>query len=343
MLKSTQRYTLKALAEFVGGALTVSNDYEITALNTLQNAGEGELAFLSNRKYQSQLSSTKASAVLVTQEFQSVLPCAGIIVDDPYLAFAKLSKLYDWRVFEPGIDKTAVLADSSVIDSDVYIGPGAIIGQQVHIQRGAYVGPNAVVGDHCRIGAGTRLEAGAVLYPDVYVGSGCIIHSGAVLGADGFGFARDKSTNKWVKICQLAGVRIGNDVEIGAGTTVDRGALDHTYIHDGVKLDNQIQVAHNVVIGESTAIAGCTAIAGSTHIGRNCTIAGLSGITGHLVLADNTHVTAMTLVSKSITESGQVISSGTGQDQHLNWKKNVVRFKQLNDLAKRVTELEKSK
>ena len=343
MQKRLSSYTVQALADYVSGALTASLDEEIHSLSTLKAAQKGQISFLSNRKYIHQLSLTHASAVLISSEFVDDLPCTGIVVDDPYLAFAKLTHLFDWRQSRSGgVHPTAILSGTCTVESTAYVDAGAVIGEHVHIDAGAYIGPNAVVGDYCKVGQHTRIEAGVVLYNDVHIGQRAIIHSGAVLGADGFGFAKNRA-GEWIKICQLAGVRIGNDVEVGAGTTIDRGALEHTYIQDGVKLDNQIQIAHNVVVGENTAIAGCTAVAGSTKIGKNCTIAGLSGITGHLELADHTHITAMTLVSKSVHTPGQVLSSGTGQDLHVNWKKNVVRFKQLNDLAKRVADLEKSK
>lgn len=332
-------YLLSDIASRVNGRLLGDGDLSISSLNTLSASESGQLSFLANKKYVSCLATTRATAVLVTDEHAKSLPCAAIVVTDPYLAFAQLTKLFDWRrPCSPFIHQSAVISTSSVISSEAFIGPGVVIGDNVLIDSDVYIGANTVIGNNCIVAKHTRLEAGVVLYDDVHIGEGCLIHSGVVLGGDGFGFAPTKTG--WVKVHQLGGVRIGRNVEIGAGTTVDRGALDHTYIHDGVKLDNQIQIAHNVVIGEQTAIAGCTAIAGSTRIGSRCTIAGLSGIVGHLTIADDTHVTAMTLISKSVTQPGQVLSSGTGQEPHQDWKKNVVRFKQLNEMAKRITRLE---
>ncbi|SFF99610.1 UDP-3-O-(3-hydroxymyristoyl)glucosamine N-acyltransferase [Neptunomonas qingdaonensis] len=339
MSNTVPTYLLSDLASRVGGRLLGDANLSVSSLNTLDASEPSQLSFLANKKYVSRLATTRATAVLVAEEYAKNLPCAAIIVSDPYLAFAQLTKLFDWRApCSPYIDQSASISMSSSISTDVYISPGVVIGDNVVVESGVYIGANSVIGNNCVIARNTRLEAGVVLYDNVQIGEGCLIHSSVILGGDGFGFAPAKEG--WVKIHQLGGVRIGRDVEIGAGTTIDRGALDHTYIHDGVKLDNQIQIAHNVVIGEQTAIAGCTAIAGSTRIGSRCTIAGLSGIVGHLTIADNTHVTAMTLISKSVTEPGQVLSSGTGQELHRDWKKNVVRFKQLNQMAKRITTLE---
>ncbi|SIS45868.1 UDP-3-O-(3-hydroxymyristoyl)glucosamine N-acyltransferase [Neptunomonas antarctica] len=338
-MQPVNSYSLVEIASLIKGQLIGNGELTINALNTLECAVAGQLAFLANTKYLPQLAKTKATAVLVKAEFAKDLPCVAIVVDDPYLAFARLSRIFDWRVQpSPGIHDSAHISASAIIDVAAVISAGVVVGDHVIIESGVFVGANTVIGNRCKVGKNTRLEASAVLYDNVCIGEGCLIHSSVILGSDGFGFA--PTPDGWVKIHQLGGVRIGNDVEIGAGTTIDRGALDHTYIHDGVKLDNQIQIAHNVVIGEQTAIAGCTAVAGSTKIGRRCTIAGLSGIVGHLTIADNTHVTAMTLISKSVTQPGQVLSSGTGQDAHRNWKKNVIRFKQLNEMAKRISKLE---
>lgn len=339
MTPTVSDFSLSEITSLVKGRLVGDGKQIIHSLNTLELAKSGQLSFLANAKYAASLEVTQASAVLVTETDSTNVPCAAIVVDDPYLAFAQISKLFDWRVKEKfGIASSAYISASAKIHEQASIGPGVVVGDEAIIESGAYIGPNAVVGNHCVVAKDARIEAGVILYDDVHVGQRSLVHSGAILGGDGFGFAPTKAA--WVKIYQLGGVRIGQDVEIGAGTTIDRGALDHTYVEDGVKLDNQIQIAHNVVIGEQTAIAGCTAIAGSTKIGRRCTIAGLSGIVGHLTIADNTHVTAMSLISKSVTQPGQVLSSGTGQESHRSWKKNVIRFKQLDSMAKRIIALE---
>jgi len=332
-------YRLSELAEKLDGVIQGS-DGTIFGLNTLEKATQEQLSFLANPRYVSQLTSTSAGAVLVTPEMADQVTGTALIVDSPYMAFAKVSQLFDWRLddeFE-GVHPSAFVHASATIGSNVTVGAGVVVDANVTLEDNCIIGPNCVIQAGSIVGQSSRLEANVTLYPDVVLGQNCLVHSGAVIGADGFGFAPSKQG--WVKICQLGGVRIGHSVEIGANTTIDRGALDHTYIGDGVKLDNHIQIAHNVVIGEQTAIAGCTAVAGSTKIGRHCTIAGHCGITGHLTIADHTHITAMSLISKSITASGQAFSSGTGQEKHSDWKRNVVRFRQLDDMARRLKQLE---
>lgn len=330
--------SLREIADRVGGQSSGDPGYRITGLATLKSAGCGQLSFFANARYLAQLKASNAGAVLVRSEFLDAVPHHAILVDDPYLAFARISQLFDWRdAAQPGVHPSAVIGAGTEVDSLAEIGPHAVIGDGTTIGPGAVIGAGCRIGARCRVGANSRLEAGVILYADVRIGERCLVHSGAILGADGFGFA--PNGRHWEKICQLGGVVIGDDVEIGAGTTIDRGALDDTLIGNGVKLDNQIQVAHNVQVGADTAIAGCTAIAGSTKIGERCTIAGLSGITGHLSIADGTHITAMSLVSKTINRPG-AYSSGTGLQPHQSWKRNVVRFKQLDELARRVAKLE---
>lgn len=312
----------------------------IRSLAALDVAKPDQLAFLANPKYLKQLKLSSAGAVLVKPELADQVTGIALVVQDPYLAYATLSRLFDWRrPLQPRVDATAVIASSASVDSSAEISAHVVIGEHAHIAAGVFIGANSVIGDHCVIGADSRIESGVNIYPDVHLGDRVIVHSGTVIGADGFGFAPYQK--RWVKIYQSGGVRIADDVEIGAGVTIDRGALSPTVIEKGVKLDNQIQIAHNVVIGEDTAIAGCTGIAGSSKIGKRCTIAGMVGITGHLEIADNTHITAMSLVSKSITQAG-AYSSGTGLEPHQQWKRNVVRFKQLDELAKRVKLLEQA-
>lgn len=312
----------------------------IRSLAALDAAKPDQLAFLANPKYVKQLKSSSAGAVLVKPELADQVTSIALVVKDPYLAYATLSRLFDWRrPLQSRVDRTAVIAPSAKVDSSAEISAHVVIGEHTHIAAGVFIGANSVIGDHCVIGADSRIESGVNIYPDVHLGDRVIVHSGTVIGADGFGFAPYQK--RWVKIYQSGGVRIADDVEIGASVTIDRGALSPTVIEKGVKLDNQIQIAHNVVIGEDTAIAGCTGIAGSSKIGKRCTIAGMVGITGHLEIADNTHITAMSLVSKSITQAG-AYSSGTGLEPHQQWKRNVVRFKQLDELAKRVKLLEQA-
>ncbi len=339
-MAGTRIIRLQDIADLIGGKVHGDPDCRVSGLATLQSAGPGQLSFFANGRYLPQLRSSAAAAVLVRPEHLDSVPRAAILVDDPYLAYARVSQLFDWRrPGRPGVHPSAVVADDVQLDPSVEVSAQAVIGAGSVIAAGAFIGPHAVIGAACHVGENSRIEAGVVLYDSVTLGARCIVHAGAVLGADGFGFAPE--SGRWVKICQLGGVRVGDDVEIGAGTTIDRGALDDTCIGDGVKLDNQVQIAHNVQIGAGTAIAGCTAVAGSTKIGERCTIAGLSGITGHLTIAAGTHITAMSLVSKSISQPG-AYSSGTGLQPHRSWKRNVVRFKQLDELARRVAKLEQT-
>ena len=330
-------FTVSELADLLD-AQPVRSSAVITGIATLQSAQSQQLGFLHNSRYRAQLASCKAGAVLVREADSPAVKTLALIVDDPYLAYARASALFaSLGDNKPGICPTATISGSAKLADDVVIGSNVVVGDNTRIGSGVIIGPNTVVGPYCKIDKDTRLAANVTLYHGVRIGSGCMVHGGAVLGADGFGFANQ--SGKWVKIHQLGGVVIGDNVEIGAGTTIDRGALEDTVIANGVILDNQIQIAHNVEIGENTAIAGCTAIAGSSRIGKNCTIAGACGVTGHLEIADGTHVTAMSLVSKSITRPG-IYSSGTVVEPHQQWKRNVVRFRQLDDLSRRVKELE---
>lgn len=329
-------HSAKQLAEIVQGEL-VGEDRQICGIGTLKSASESQLSFLSNSRYRDELARTQAGVVLVRSEDSGQVPKSAIVVADPYLAYARLSQLFAPNYTESpnstsaNIDPTAEVASSARIGAGAVIEAGAVIGERV------VIGSNAVVGRDAKIGHDTRVSANVSIGYGVTVGRRCILHSGAVVGADGFGFA--PSREGWQKIAQLGSVVIGDDVEIGACTTIDRGALEDTEIGNGVKLDNQIQIAHNVVIGDHTAIAGGCAIAGSTRIGKRCTIAGMSGITGHLEIADGTHVTAMSLVSRSIKKAG-AYSSGTAIEPHRQWKRNAVRFRQLDEMYKRILELE---
>ncbi len=335
-----QQIRLQDIANLLGGQVIGDPEYRVHALATLQSAGSDQLSFFANARYLAQLKSSQAGAVLVRAEHLDSVANHAILVEDPYLAYARVSALFDWRApANAGVHPTAVLGPDVQVDATAEVGAYAVIGAGSRIAAGACIGAQVMIGARCQVGENSRIEAGVVFYDDVRLGARSIVHSGAVLGADGFGFAPD--AGRWVKIYQLGGVLVGDDVEIGAGTTIDRGALDDTRIGNGVKLDNQVQVAHNVHIGADTAIAGCTAIAGSTRIGERCTIAGLSGITGHLTIVAGTHITAMSLVSKSITKPG-AYSSGTGLQPHQSWKRNVVRFKQLDELARRVAKLEQT-
>lgn len=330
-------YTLNELAEKLSAKVQGDGLYRVHSLATLQDAKAGQLSFIANPRYQQYLKTTSAGAVIISTKFTKEFSGNALVVDDPYLTYARASQLFSSQSIIPKIADSVVIPETAMFGDSVQIDEGVVLGENVTIGDHVCIGPNTVIGANSEIGAHTRIEANVTLYHDVRVGSSCLIHSGAVVGADGFGFAND--AGGWVKIAQLGSVVIGDNVEIGACTTIDRGALGDTVIGNGVILDNQIQIAHNVIIGENSAIAGCTAVAGSTKIGAGCTIAGACGITGHLSIADGTHITAMTLVTKSIGEPG-AYSSGTGMLPHKQWKKNVVRFRQLDDMARRLKLIE---
>ena len=331
-------FSVAKIAEFLDASVNGDASLNIVKLAPLDSAATGNITFCAQAKFLEQLKSSEASAVLVTKEQSQFVKNTAIIVDNPYLAFAKISEWFDWRSpLAKGRAKNTSIANSAQISPSAQICSGVVIGENTRIAEHCYIGANTVVANNCSIASSTRIEANVSIYDNVHIGQRCIVHSSAVIGADGFGFAKD--SHGWQKIYQLGGVQVGSDVEIGAGTTVDRGAIADTIIGDGVKLDNQVQIAHNVHLGDHTAIAGCSAIAGSTHIGEHCTIAGMSGVTGHLEIAANTHVTAMSLVSRSIKEAG-VYSSGTAIEKHQSWKRNVVRFRTLDTLVKRIKGLE---
>ena len=306
---------------------------------TLQAAGPGQISFLANPAYGKYLANTRASAVIVSPSSAEGVPTNVLLLDNPYLGYARLSHWFDPApIAPPGIHPSAVVDPSASIADD------ASIGAQVVVEAGAVIGEKAVIGAGSVVGARTRIGAATVVRPrvtlahDVVVGQRCHILSGAVIGSDGFGFANEKGV--WHRIAQLGRVVLGDDVEVGANTTIDRGALDDTVIGDGVKLDNLIQIAHNVSIGDHSAMAAMVGIAGSTRIGRHCVFGGASGVAGHLEITDQVHLTGMTLVTGDIREPG-VYSSGTSADTNRQWRKNAVRFRQLDVLARRVKELEK--
>ncbi len=329
--------TLADLAERLGVELAGDPQCVITGLAPLASAKAGQLSFLDNPRYRQQLSHTNASAVILRREELPHCPSNALISNNPYLSYAQLTAWFATAPqAEPGVHPTVVCGTADIAAS-ASIGAHCVIGNHVRIAEGVVIQAGCVIGDNCVIGANSHLYSQVTLYHDVVLGEGVIIHSGAVLGSDGFGFA--KTADGWQKIVQLGGVRIGNAVEIGANTTIDRGALDNTVIEDQVKLDNQIQIGHNVHIGRGTAIAGCVGIAGSTRIGQYCLIAGGAGIGGHLTIADYVVITGMAMVTKSITQAGSY-SSGTGLQESQEWRKSAARFHQLNQLAHRIQQLE---
>lgn len=334
-----QSITLKELANRLGGDIKGDDSAEISSVATLESAKQGQLSFLSNSRYRSQLQSTQATAVLLSADLADEFDGNAVLVKDPYVAFARVAQWLDTTPkaaddIHPSaqIDSTAKLGEGACIGANAVIGKDVILGNNVEIGAGTVIGQESI------IGSSTRLWANVTLYHRVQIGSSCIIHSGAVIGSDGFGYANDKGN--WLKIPQTGGVRIGDHVEIGANTAVDRGALEDTIIEDGVIIDNQVQVAHNVVIGAHTAVAGNTTFAGSCTIGKYCIIGGNSAIAGHISIADGTHISGATNVTNDVREP-ELLSSATVAMPNRLWRRNTVRFRQLDDLFQRVKTLEK--
>ena len=332
-------YRLEQLAVILAAELRGDTQCLITGLAGLHDATASQISFVSDKRYASQLASTNAGAVVVRPELADSVPRNALVCDDPYLAFAKLSQLFDDRTpVAPGVHSSAVIAPDVCLGENVSIGAQVVIETGAVIESGVEIGAGSFIGAFSRIAKEARLAANVTCYHKVNIGQRTIIHSGAVIGADGFGFANQQGN--WEKIVQLGGVQIGDDVEIGANTTIDRGALQDTVIENGVKIDNQVMVAHNVRIGQNTAIAACVGISGSTEIGSNCMIAGGVGFAGHLKICDRVFITAMSFVTGSIKQPGSY-SSGTALMPTAQWKKSSVRLKQLDELVKDVKQLEK--
>ena len=332
--------TLGTLADEIGGTLQNGDPAtEVASVATLQHAVAGDISFLANRGYRKFLGSTRATAVILAPEHLPDCPVAAIVADNPYVAYARAAAM----LFPPPADRkgahpSAVIADDCSIDASAWIGPHCIIESGATIEAGVQLAGGNFIGAGSTIGSGSRLAANAVICHGVALGSRVNIAAGAVVGSDGFGLASENG--EWVPVPQLGSVRVGNDVDIGANTTIDRGALEDTVLEDGVRLDNQIQVAHNVHIGAHTAIAGCVGISGSARIGRHCMIGGGAGIVGHLEITDNVVITGMTMVTRSITEPG-VYSSGVPAQDNDSWNRNYARFRQLDKLARKVQKLER--
>jgi UDP-3-O-[3-hydroxymyristoyl] glucosamine N-acyltransferase len=332
-------FTLDRLAERLGATLRGAADKPISGLATLQEAGPGQLSFLANPQYRKYLGDCQASAVLLTAADAEGFAGDALIVVNPYLAYAEISHLFDRKPQGvAGVHPTASIAVDAQVDASASIGAYVVVESGAQIGAGVTLGAHCVVGARSVIGEGGWLAPRVTLYHDVRIGKRVMIQSGAVIGGEGFGFANEKGV--WQKIAQIGGVLIGDDVEIGANTTIDRGALADTLIGNGVKLDNQIMIAHNVQIGDNTAMAGCAGISGSTKIGKNCMIAGGVGMVGHIEVCDGVFVTGMTMVTRSITEPG-AYSSGTAMQPAGEWRKSAARIRQLDEMARRLKELEK--
>lgn len=321
----------------LGGVLEGDGSVAVSQVGTLASAGPGQIAFLANPKYRQQLQTTRAAAVIVPPQFAADTSLPRIVHPNSYAYYARVVALLN--PLPPralGIHPTAVV--HSTLPVSASIGENVVIGEDVVFGENVTVYPGCVIGDGVSVGEGSRLYPNVVIYRDCIVGQRAVIQAGAVIGGDGFGFA--KEGERWIKIPQIGRVVIGDDVEIGANTSIDRGALDDTVIGDGVKIDNQIQIAHNVTIGDHSAMAGCVGIAGSTKIGRRCTVGGAGMIIGHLELADDVHVSAGSMVTKSLRKPGQYTSIFP-LETHDAWLQNAAQIKRLAKLAERVAQLEK--
>jgi UDP-3-O-[3-hydroxymyristoyl] glucosamine N-acyltransferase len=330
------------LAEIVGrlgGELVGDPAVEVRGVATLRSAQAGDLSFLVQSKYRTDLSATRASAVILPQGDRDATALPRIVCRDPYAYFARVSQLFHPpRAVNPGIHPAAVVAPDANIPASVSIDAGCVVERGVTLGERIALGAGCFVGEGAAIGADSRLYPHAVVYGGCVIGARAILHSGAVIGADGFGFAPEGG--RWIKIPQTGRVVIGDDVEIGANTSIDRGAIDDTVIEDGVKLDNQIQIGHNCRIGAHTAIAGCVGIAGSTTIGRHCMIGGAAMIGGHLAIADRTIIAGSTVVTKSIDEAG-TYSSVIPATEVREWRRTVALMRGLARMLERVRELER--
>ena len=313
--------TLAQIVSRLGGRVVGDAAILIRQVGSLERAAAGQIAFLSNPRYRARLAATKASAVVLAAESESLSTLPRIVCDNPYAYFARLSQLFNPRITQvTGVHSSAVVASTVKLGARVSIGPGCVIGEGVTIGE-----------DSC-------LYPGVVVYPGCRIGARAILHTGVVIGADGFGIANDGG--KWLKIPQIGAVAIGDDVEIGANTTVDRGALDDTVIEDGVKLDNQIQIGHNCRVGAHTAMAGCVAVAGSADIGSHCSIGAGALILGHLSICDHAEISADTVISRSIVKPGTYTGMFPA-DEHESWARNTAVIRQLAELVDRVRALEK--
>ncbi len=323
-----EEFSLGELAVRFGLTLRGEPDLTVRSVATLSRAESGSLSFLANSRYRRQLETTRATAVLVNAEDAAHCSVAALVDPNPYLAYARIAALMHPEARPaPGIHPSAVVSSGAHIAASASIGPLVVVEDDAQIGERVLIGPGCIVQRAAWVGADSVLLSRVNLYPQVTVGQRCILHAGAVVGADGFGFALNSGT--WVKVPQVGSVRIGDDVEIGANTTIDRGAIDDTVVENGVKLDNQIQVGHNVIIGAHTAIAACTGISGSTVIGQRCMIGGMVGFAGHLTIADDVVVTGCSLVSASIKKPGSY-SSGMPTVETRVWRRMVAHLRRLD-------------
>lgn len=330
---------MAALAGKVNGRVQGDQDCLVSCIAPIDNASPDSLTFVANKNYLCYLETTKAAAVIISEKEQELFSGNAIIVDNPYLAYAKATALlHPQNTVKPGIDTNAVVASSSIVADSASIGPFTVVEDGVEIGENVVIGSHCVIAKGCKIDHSSRLLNGVKLLGAATVGKRVILHTNCIIGDDGFGLANDDG--KWIKIPQLGRVIIGDDVEVGSGCTIDRGALQDTVLEDGVKIDNLVHIAHNVTIGAHSAIAALTGIAGSTSLGKRNMVAGCVGINGHIEICDDVTLTGMSMVTKSISEPG-VYSSGIPADKNKVWRKNTARFRHLDELTKQVKKLDK--
>ena len=329
---------LEQIAALLGEPWRGDPQIRVSRVADLHSAQPDCLSFLGDRKYRGALAHTRAGVVILREGDADAAPGAVVISANPYLSFARAAAfLYPRPPVVGGVHPAAVVAPSAVIDASAWIGPTTVVEAGAQIGPRVFVGPGCIIGEGVSIGEDSRLVARVTLCRATLVGKRALLHPGAVIGRSGFGFAKDGE--RWLRIPQVGRAVLGDDVEIGANTTVDRGAIGDTVIGDGVKLDNHIQIGHNVQVGENTAMAAMTGISGSTRIGRNCTISGAVGMAGHLTIADGVHFTGQAMVTRSFPEAGSY-SSGIPAMPSADWRRNVARFRQLDELSRRLKQLE---
>ncbi|HNW98193.1 MAG TPA: UDP-3-O-(3-hydroxymyristoyl)glucosamine N-acyltransferase [Bacteroidales bacterium] len=336
------KFSAKHIAELLNGNVEGNENAEVSRLSKIEEGSEGSLSFLANPKYTQYIYNTKASIVIVNKDFipEQKISSTLIRVEDAYQAFAKLLEIYNQiKLNKAGISKHAFISETAKIGKNVYIGEFAVIGENVLIGDNVKIYPQTYIGDNSQVNENTLIYAGVKIYTDIHIGKNCTVHSGVVIGGDGFGFAQEKAGNNYIKVTQIGNVIIEDDVEIGANTTIDRATMGSTIIRKGAKLDNLIQIAHNVEIGENTVIVSQAGIAGSTKIGKNCMIGGQVGIIGHLHIADNVKIAAQSGIQKNINDEGAIIQGSPAFNVH-DYQKSYVLYKKLPSLYKRLDELE---
>jgi len=332
--------TLGELAARFDCELVGDADIVVENVAGLHNADPRSLSFLTNPRFKEQLSVTRAAAVIVRAEDADDAPSAVLISENPYAHYALMAAaIHPAPGYEPGVHPSAAVSDSAEIADSAHIAANVTIGERARIGANAYIGPGSFVGPDCIVGDDGRLIANVTFVRDVKTGLRCIFHPGTVIGADGFGNAM--TPQGWVKVPQLGGVRIGNDVEIGANTTVDCGAIDDTVIEDGVRIDNLCMIAHNAHIGAHTAMAGASGISGSTRVGKRCMFGGQSGAVGHITICDDVVVSGRAMISKSITKPGVYANNFPAEDTR-TWNRRVALFRRLDQIIARIKKLEKS-